>query len=178
MNGNDNFDEAFLHGLSGIKRARTRKKILRFSKENGLLSDVEGSRVYVPGQGIVEVTGETEVILDCGHPAGLGIGHVADCGHLVCKQCVQKHILECADPGCFRKLCTVKGCRNSARMMIGVYFCRKHQAFTFIEALSKLFSIGPRGMWLWIDEIKQDYFLNAMLEIRKELPDAGQKFTR
>jgi hypothetical protein len=177
MNNRDEFEEKIYQDLSGIKRFKKQKIISRFNAEDGVLSETEGGRFYVPGEGIVEGARETEILLDCGHSSIFGVGHVAECGHTVCRLCIQKYVLVCAHPGCFRNLCIVKGCRNSARvmrgvysrMMIGVYFCKKHQLGMFVKVLGRVLFTGRRRTREWMDEIKQEYFPNALPEKRKRL---------
>jgi hypothetical protein len=74
------------------------------------------------------------------------------------------------------------GCRNAARMMIGVYFCKKHWLGMFVGALSNMLFHGRRRTRKWIEAIKQEYFSNSLPdtfpEPRKELPDARQNFAR
>jgi len=176
MNGKDDFEEILLHGISGIKKFIKQKIILPYDKKKGVVSDVKGGKWHVPGQGIVEGARKTEVILDCGHPASFGLGHVAECGHVVCKLCVQRYALVCAYPGCFRNLCRVKGCSNSARMMSGVYFCKKHQFSEAVATLSNLLFLGRRRTQGIIDEVKQEYYSTFLPEKKKELTNGRQNF--
>ena len=178
MNKSDNFEEMFLNGMSGIKRKRKRKRVSPFNPEDRIVSDSGGGKVYVPGQGIFEGDDENEIVLSCGHPASFGLGHIADCGHVICMMCIKKHNLECADPCCFRKLCTVKGCKNSAKLMLGVYFCRKHQIGMVIEALANIMTLGMPKYNKWADRIKAEYFSNGPPEEKKELINGRQNFPR
>lgn len=174
----DNFEEILESGINDIERAKKQKRILRFNARNGVVSDVESEKSYVPGQGIVEGVRETEIILDCGHPASFGLGHIAECGHAICLHCAQNEGLVCAEKGCFRKLCTVKGCRNRPCIMIGLSFCRKHQIGMLIEVLSSKMFEGGRKTQHWIDDMQQEYRSRRLPEKRKELPYGKQNFPR
>lgn len=178
MNGQNDFEEIPKAGISGIKRFKKQKRFSSYNQENAVFSDVEGGRSYVPGHGIIEGVRETEIILDCGHSSSFGIGHIAECGHTVCLSCVQKYTLVCAHPSCFRKLCTVKGCKNSARMMSGVYFCKKHQFSEAVATLSNLLFLGRRRTQEIIDEVKQEYYSAFLPKKKKELTDGRQNFPR
>jgi len=165
----DTFEKIFIEAITGIKCVKRQKRIKKFNLEDGVFSDFEAGKVYVPGRGIVESEKETTVFFDCSHPANFGIGHIADCGHVICKLCVQRYVLVCAHPGCFKKLCTVKGCSNRARMMSGVYFCKKHQFSELMGVLGSLFLFGRRRTQEIIDEIKQEYY-SGFLPEKKDLP--------
>lgn len=172
MNGKDNFDEPLIFGLSGIKRIRKQKRISKFNAEKGILSEIETGRVYVPEQGIVEIENENELILDCGHSSVSGIGHIADCGHATCSECMKKLVLSCGYPGCFRKLCTVENCSNKAQEHYGIYLCRKHKIMQIIVAILTLGSCGLRVT----EEMRQKYFLNNTMERKEELSNGRRKF--
>lgn len=171
MSGKDNFDEPLIFGLSGIKRIRKQKRISKFNPEKGILSETETGRVYVPEQGIVEVENENELILDCGHSSVLGIGHMAECGHVICSECTKKLMLSCGHPGCFRKLCTVKNCGNRGMEYYGIYLCRKHKTMQIIVAI---LTLGFCGLQV-NEEMRQGYFLNNPMERKEELSNGRQK---
>ncbi len=67
-------------------------------------------------------------LFDCGHPASKeDFGHRAECGHVICKNCVMGFSLMCAYPGCMKKLCSVPGCY--LKVADGVSFCNLHGRF-------------------------------------------------
>ena len=131
-------EDALRDAFAGIKTKRTRRRIARFNPEDGLLLDIEEGKVYVPGKGIVQVHEVKEKILDCNHSSRFGLGHIADCGHTVCTLCVERYVLECAKPGCFRKLCIVPKCKCCAREVENVFYCRKHFFMPFIDSFAFL----------------------------------------
>ncbi|MDP1854211.1 MAG: hypothetical protein Q8L26_08445 [Candidatus Omnitrophota bacterium] len=122
----ESINKIIIDGPSGIKTVRIHKSISKFDPGKGIISEVEKGKIYVPEQGIIMVHNEKEIVLPCGHSASLGIGHVCNSGHLICLQCAQRYILVCIYPGCFRKLCTVPGCRDCARAVNSAYACRSH----------------------------------------------------
>lgn len=119
-------DDAVRDSLIGIKKKKMQRGISRFNAKNGLLYEVDESKIYVPGQGIEHIRKVNEKLLSCGHSAGFGVGHIAECGHAVCILCVERFVLECAEFGCFRKLCTVPDCECSACSVDYVFYCKKH----------------------------------------------------
>lgn len=140
MNEND---ETLRDALAGIKTKRTRRRITKFNPEDGLLLDIEEGKVYVPGKGIVQIHEVKEKILDCNHSSRFGLGHIADCGHTVCSLCVERYVLECAKPGCFKKLCTVPKCKCCAREVDNVFFCKRHAFWARIDSFA--FLVFMRG---------------------------------
>ncbi len=138
-------DDVLKDALSGIKTKRTRRRISRFNPEDGLLLDVEEGKVYVPGKGILHIREVKEKILDCGHSAGFGLGHIAECRHTVCVLCVERFVLECAEFSCFKKLCTVPRCYRCAREVEGVFFCRKHWFWACFDSFGSFLFLGKVG---------------------------------
>lgn len=136
----NDYEDVLRDSLAGIKTKRIRKRISKFNPEDGLLFDVEEGKAYVEGRGIIHVSEVQEKILDCNHSGGFGLGHIAECGHTVCMLCVERFVLECAEPGCFKKLCTVPKCRCCAREVEGVFYCKEHCFWANIGSfLSPLF---------------------------------------
>jgi hypothetical protein len=138
----NDYEDILKDAVSGIKTKRTRKRISRFNPEDGLLFDVEEGKAYVEGKGIIHVRELQEKILDCGHSAANGIGHIAECGHSVCALCVERFVLECAKQDCFKKLCTVPRCRCCAREVEGVFYCRKHFFWVNIGSFASFLILG------------------------------------
>jgi len=171
MNSENEFDEKFFHAISGIKKAKKQKKVSLFKWGNGILTETESDRVFVPGQGIVDSTRETEIIFDCGHSSRFSIGHISDCGHAVCRICLFEYILTCANPGCFKKLCTVQGCDNSARAMSGLFFCKKHKLFAFFKYIFSRLFLGKLRTQQKIDAVKLCYYLPFHREVGGTLTD-------
>jgi len=165
----NNFEEKFAQGLSGIKKEKKQKRISRFDWKEGILFEVEAERGFDPEGGIIEGSIETEIILDCRHPSSVGFGHVAECGHTICRQCQEKFILTCADPGCFLRLCVVQGCSNSARAGLGVFFCKWHLVTALIANLVSMFISGRRITRENTEALRRDYYSIGMQEERKAL---------
>lgn len=94
------------------------------------------SKIYVPGEGIEHIHRVNEKLLSCGHSAGFGLGHIPACGHAVCALCVERYVLECCREGCFKKLCTVRGCVCCARSVEGVFYCKTHSIMAVIGSIS------------------------------------------
>lgn len=141
----NNFDEVFKDAIIGIKKKKRRVRLSRFNAQDGIVSDTDEIKNYIPGQGIVHIQEVQAKILDCGHSAGLGLGHVADCGHTACAMCVEKFILECQDPGCFKRLCTVQGCLCCALYVDGVYSCKEHHFGALVGSFFSFIFLGGRG---------------------------------
>jgi len=158
MSTENNFDEIFTQGITGIKKTKRQKRISRFNWEEGVLFEEEAERSFDPMEGIVEKSRETEIILDCGHSSSVGFGHVSECGHTVCSLCLQKFVFLCAAPGCFLKLCTVIGCENLARAGFGVYFCKKHLITAFIANLVNLLISGGRVTREHNQALRNEYY--------------------
>jgi hypothetical protein len=75
-------------------------------------------------------------LFDCGHPASrVNFGHKAECGHTICRECVEKYNLICAYPGCLKKLCSRPKCYS--RMVGGQFYCVKHGRWELIHAVAK-----------------------------------------
>ncbi len=178
MNGNDNFEDIFLNGISGIKRKRKRKRVSPFNPEDGIVSDSGGGTVFVPGHGIIEGDDETEIILACGHPANLGIGHRADCGHLICKLCTDTYPLVCAEHGCFRKFCTVRRCRNKPHTYAGLPFCRKHNNLILIEMSALAMLFGMQKPQRILENMRKEYSLRHLSRNEQGGQNGGQKFLK
>jgi len=158
-------EDVLRDALAGIKTKRTRRRITRFNPSDGLLLDIEEGKVYVPGKGIVQVHEVKEKILDCGHSAGMGLGHIADCGHAVCALCVERYVLECAKPGCFRKLCTVKRCVCCAREVDNVFYCRKHSAWAGINSFAGFFILNEEDKAGEMRAVTEEYY-SRRLQLR------------
>ena len=174
MNGNDNFEDIFLNGISGIKRKRKRKRVTPFNPEDGIVSDSGGGTVFVPGHGIIEGDDENEIILACGHPASFGIGHQADCGHLICRWCLEHYPLVCAEHGCFRKFCTVKGCRNKPHAYAGLPFCMKHKILILMEVTCIPTAMAKENM----QKMREEYYLRHFQINKQGGHNGGQKFLK
>lgn len=172
----EKFEKILKSGISGIKRIKRQKRFSRFSHKDGVYSKTEAGRFYVPGQGIVEASRQTQIIFDCGHPASYGLGHQADCGHVICRMCTDTEGLVCAERNCFRKFCTLAGCKNHPHVMGGLLFCRHHQTGFALEMLSLSVFSGMRKARNVIEDMQQEYSLRYFRKNRKELPDAGKNF--
>lgn len=164
MNEND---DALKDALAGIKTKRTRRRISRFNPEDGLLFEADEGKVYVPGRGIVHVHEVKEKILDCGHSARVGLGHIAECGHTVCALCIERFVLECAEMSCFKKLCTVPRCYRCAREVEGAFFCRKHYFWACIDSFLFLFLLNRKDKDERIRAILSEYY-SRRLQLRGE----------
>jgi hypothetical protein len=166
---NNNFEEILKFGIGGIKKVKRQKIILKFNSENGVLSDVETGKSYVEKHGIVEGIRQAIVLLPCGHPEGYGIGHEADCGHLICRRCVDSYYLVCAQPGCFRKFCTVRKCRNKPHVFGELPFCRKHYFSIAVEINGLALVLGRERAGRIMDDIRREYRLKHSRGAGKEL---------
>ena len=165
----DDFEKQFFHGISGIKRTKKQVVLTSFNWENPFIAEIETNKIFVPGEGIVEVTTQRESIFDCGHSSSHGIGQVPDCGHTVCGMCVQKFPLRCHS--CFKNLCTVKGCKNSAKLFQGIFFCKKHWFFTIISTLIRLISSGIQRTIKCIKPKREKLSLTEFNDIKRYLSD-------
>ncbi len=164
MNENE---DVLRDALAGIKRKRTRKIISRFNAQDGLLFDIKEGKTYVEGQGIVHVHDVKEIILDCGHSARIGLGHIAECGHTVCAFCIERFVLECARLGCFRKLCTVRKCRCSARSVDNIFFCRRHSIWARIDSFASFFILSSKEKAGEMMAVTEEYY-SRRLQLRGE----------
>lgn len=178
MNGNDNFEDIFLNGISGIKRKRKRKRVSPFNPEDGIISDSGGDRVFVPGHGIFEGDDENEFILACGHPASLGIGHKADCGHFICRWCLEHYPLVCAEHGCFGKFCTARRCRNKPHPYAGLPFCLKHKTLILIEMSGTAMFSGSQRAREIMKNMREEYYLMHFQINKQGGENGGQKFPK
>ena len=140
----DERDEMLRDALGGIKTKRVRKIISRYNPSDGIASEIDEGKTYVPGRGIVHVQDVHKKILDCGHPLSLGLGHVAACGHTVCKACADKYGLECAEENCHWKLCTIEGCGCHARFKDGRYYCVEHVLHPLLLLLLNIFDFAKK----------------------------------
>jgi len=160
-------DDVLRDALAGIKVKKTRKRISRFNASDGITAEIEEGKTHVPGKGIVHVQDVKEIILDCRHSSRFGIGHIADCGHAVCALCAEKLVLECAKPGCFRKLCTVRGCFCCARYVDAVFFCKKHYFWARIDSFGcSLLYHGKE--WEERASVIADEYYSRRLQLRGE----------
>lgn len=158
----DNFEGALKDEMSGIKKRKRIVRLSRFNLRDGIVSDTDEIKDYVPGKGIVHIQDIHAKILDCGHSAGLGLGHVADCGHTVCTLCVEKFILECQNPDCFRRLCTVERCPSCARFVDGVYSCRGHYFWAIIGSFFSSLFLGRRRFDERLERVGEVYSARRM----------------
>lgn len=162
MNENE---DVLRDALAGIKTKRTRKIISRFNAQEGLLFDIKEGKTYIEGQGIVHVQDVKEIILDCGHSARIGLGHIAECGHTVCALCIERFVLECAEMSCFKKLCTVPKCKCSARDVDGVFFCKNHYFWACFDSFGSCLFLGKVGNEERIRAILSEYY-SRRLQLR------------
>jgi len=170
MNENE---DVLRDAFAGIKTKRIRKRISKFNPEDGLLFDVEEGKAYVEGKGIIHVSELQEKILDCGHSAANGIGHIDDRDHAVCMLCVERFVLECAHPGCFKKLCTVPKCRCRAREVEGVFYCKEHYFWASIGSFVSHLVLGrvnneKRAMAVFNEYYSRRLQLRARNEAERE----------
>ncbi len=165
----DDYEDVLRDAVSGIKTKRVRKRISKFNPEDGLLFDLEEGKVYVEGKGIIHVRELQEKILDCRHSAANGIGHIADCGHAVCVLCVERFVLECAEPDCFKKLCTVSKCRCRAREVEGVFYCRWHYFWASIGSFVSHLVLGRVNNEERAKSVFNEYYSRRLqLRVRNE----------
>ncbi|MFH1014749.1 MAG: hypothetical protein V1762_02355 [Nitrospirota bacterium] len=118
----DELERMFAESASGIKSIRRKQELLvkKFS-ELGTFADISEDKIYVPGRGIVHSVNESLTVFDCGHLASPeNYGGICEHGHVVCKDC----LILCAFPGCFKRLCTVRGC--SRKIVRGKAYCKFH----------------------------------------------------
>jgi len=129
MNGdtNNNGNKIIVDTLSGIKSIKIYKKISKYDPTRAMISEAEKGKAYVEGQGIVEIQRQEEIVLTCGHPKSACIGHLCSSGHIICVHCIEKHVLACIYPGCFKRLCIVPGCNDFAIAIKNAYACREHR---------------------------------------------------
>lgn len=153
-----NEDDVLRDALAGIKTKRTRRRISKFDSNDGLLFDINEGKAYVEGQGIVHVQDVREIILECGHSARIGLGHIAECGHTVCALCIERFVLECAKPGCFRKLCTVRKCRCSARSVENLFYCKRHSIWARIDSFASLFILNANEKNEEVRAVTDEYY--------------------
>ena len=136
--------ESLLQARStGIKKT---KIVERFSRktvgESGKIREEEEDTSLDSDGGILTKRIREMKVFDCRHPASMeNFGHVAECGHIICKNCVEKYELVCAKPGCLKKLCTKPRCPK--KMMRGKLYCRKHGWLAFFGAIGD-FLFSPR----------------------------------
>ena len=119
---NDEYEKIIPLAVAGIKKTVRKQKLSskRFS-ESGVFSSIDEQKIYVPGKGIVHSFIENIVFFDCGHMASKeNYGGICEYGHVVCREC----LFLCAHPGCFRRLCTIRGC--SRKIVDGEMFCKPH----------------------------------------------------
>ena len=146
----ESINKIIIDGLSGIKTVRTCKSISKFDPGKGIISESEKGKAYVEGQGIMEVQRKKKIILSCGCPDDCGIGHVCNSGHVICLQCIQRYVLACIYPGCFRKLCTVPGCRDYARQVNSAYTCRSHHLPMLLLISARTVFTGRERTATWL----------------------------
>ncbi len=165
----DDYDDVVRDSVSGIKKKRTQRRVSKFNIEDGLLYDIEESKVYVPGEGIGHIRRINEKLLSCGHSAGIGIGHIAECGHAPCALCVERSVLECAEPDCFRKLCTVPKCICSVHYVDGVFYCKEHAIKKKILSFFSFLFLGRTSNENRISEIRNEYYSRRLqLRVKNE----------
>jgi len=149
--------DLLIEALMGIKRKRTRTEFSMFDPDNPAVFDEEEIKGYQPGKGIIHIKKTTRKIFNCGHPAEVGLGHIASCGHTVCAVCMQKSILECAC-GCLKRLCLVEGCDNAAYFVEGVPYCKKQGKITHFWANIGPFIVGRNERDRMLKRISDNYF--------------------
>ncbi len=159
----NNSDDVFKEAMTGIKRRKRRVVLSRFNLEDGIVSDAEEYKGYVPGKGIIHIQDIKAKILDCGHSAGLGLGHICSHGHTVCAVCVEAYVLMCAR--CFEKLCTVEDCPCCAHEVDNVYFCRSHSTFALAMSFGSFLIMGPSKAGERFERINMAYY-SGRLKIR------------
>jgi hypothetical protein len=128
--------EMLLHAKTrGIKKTRIVDKLSSETVgRDGNLSEYEEDTSIDDDGGIIHKKTSKFKLFDCGHPASKeNFGHIAECGHTVCRDCVEKLDLVCAYPGCHKKLCSRPKCYS--RIVRGRYYCVPHGREFFIYAL-------------------------------------------
>ncbi len=110
----------------GIKKTRIVDKLSSETVgRDGNLSEYEEDTSIDDDGGIIHKKTTKFKLFDCGHPASKeNFGHIAECGHTVCRDCVERWALICAYEGCLKKLCARPGCFLS--VADGVNFCKAH----------------------------------------------------
>lgn len=171
MNGNLNEgkeEKIVIDSLSGIKTVRICKSISKFDPGKGIISEVEKGKIYVPERGIVEVHNEKEITLPCGHSSSFGIGHACNSGHVICLQCIQRYVLACIYPGCFRKLCTVPGCSDYAIAVNSAYTDRSHHLPMLLLISARTVFTGRERTDTWFITLANNKGYNLQTPERRE----------
>ena len=116
----------------GIKKSRRIHKISLGSRDLTLADEEESTGMGKDGTMVHKHTITSE-LFECGHAASKeDFGHVAECGHVICRNCVVAFSLMCAFPGCMKKLCSVPGCY--LKVADGVSFCNMHGRFAIYDS--------------------------------------------
>lgn len=124
----------------GIKKSRRIHKISLGSRDL-TLADEEESTGIGKDESIVRKHTIKSSLYDCGHQIREdNFGHQAECGHAICRACVERFNLICNYDGCMKKLCAVPRCFT--RDVDGKLYCTKHgregKFFTFLMNIGLL----------------------------------------
>lgn len=110
----------------GIKKTRVVEKLsFEAVGPDGEMSEYEEDTGIDKGGGILHKRTTKIKLFDCGHPATKeNFGHIAECGHTACRDCVKNEHLVCQRAACMQKLCPLDGCYRY--VVDNINLCKKH----------------------------------------------------